>query len=214
MGYQRRGSIIERLIDRVLPKAPDFYAMLAEQSRHVELTVKLLVEYMETGSVEVGTRIVEDEHKADDVKQVNIRILNESFSTPIDREDIYRAIVNLDEVVNYCKDAVNEMEALGVTPDSFTLEMATLLLTSASALRSGFTKLGSSTAEAAQDAELARKTDRKVDKIYRVALAKLFTGDNYIQMFKKREIYRHLTNAAERLAKCASTLHDIVVKTT
>jgi uncharacterized protein len=214
MGDQRGGSIIERLIDRVLPKGPDFYSMLAEQSRHVELTVKLLVEYMETGGADIGARIVEDEHKADDVKLVNIRILNESFSTPIDREDIYRAIVNLDEVVNYCKDAVNEMEALGVTPDSFTLEMATLLLTSASAIRSGFTKLGGFTAAAAQDAELARKTDRKVDKIYRVALAKLFTGDDYIQMFKKREIYRHLSNAAERLAKCASTLHDIVVKTT
>ena len=40
----------------------------------------------------------------------------------------------------------------------------------------------------------------------------LFQGDNYIQMFKKREIYRHLTNAAERMSHCASTLHDIVVK--
>ena len=31
-------------------------------------------------------------------------------------------------------------------------------------------------------------------------------------MFKRREIYRHLTNAAERMAHCANTLHDIVVK--
>jgi hypothetical protein len=31
-------------------------------------------------------------------------------------------------------------------------------------------------------------------------------------MFKRREIYRHLTNGAERMAACANTLHDIVVK--
>jgi hypothetical protein len=31
-------------------------------------------------------------------------------------------------------------------------------------------------------------------------------------MFKRREIYRHLDNAAERVAHCANTLHDIVVK--
>jgi len=41
----------------------------------------------------------------------NIHILNEAFSTPIDREDIYRAITTLDEVVNGCKDAVSEMHA-------------------------------------------------------------------------------------------------------
>jgi uncharacterized protein Yka (UPF0111/DUF47 family) len=32
-------------------------------------------------------------------------------------------------------------------------------------------------------------------------------------MFKRREIYRHLSNAADRMAHCANTLHDIVVKT-
>ena len=35
---------------------------------------------------------------------------------------------------------------------------------------------------------------------------------DYINMFKRREIYRHLTNAAEHMAQCANTLHDIVVK--
>lgn len=59
----------------------------------------------------------------------------------------------------------------------------------------------------------ARKAERRVEKLYRAALAELFQGDQYIQMFKKREIYRHLTNAAECMAHCASTLHDIVVKT-
>jgi len=40
----------------------------------------------------------------------------------------------------------------------------------------------------------------------------LFQGDDYIHMFKRREIYHHLSNAADRMANCANTLHDIVVK--
>lgn len=213
MANTRNGkSLIARVFDRVLPTAPDFFSLLAEQSRHVEQTVELLVEFMETGSAEVGARIRQDEHQADDVKNANIHTLNEAFSTPIDREDIYRAIVNLDEVVNFCKDTVNEMDALGVAPDAFTLEMARLLHTGATALRNGYGKLGRMTADAAADAEQARKAERKVDKLYRKALAELFTGTDYIQMFKKREIYRHLTNAAERMAHCAGTLHDIIVK--
>lgn len=205
-------SWLARVFERVLPSAPDFFTMLATQSKAVEHTVELLVQFMETGSPQISAQIHDDEHSADDVKVANIHVLNEAFSTPCDREDIYRAIVNLDDIVNYCKDTVNEMDALGVKPDKFTLEMAQLLLIGATALRNGFGKLGKMTAEAAQDAEGARKADRRVDKLYRVALAELFQGENYIEMFKKREIYRHLTNAAERMAHCASTLHDIVVK--
>lgn len=205
-------ALIARVFDRVLPKAPDFFGMLSKQSRKVAETVELLVKFMQTSSAEVDAQIHADEHAADDIKVANIHILNEAFSTPIDREDIYRAITNLDEVVNYCKDTVKEMAALNVQPDRFTLEMAELLLVGARALRDGFAKLGKHTAAAADDAEVARKAERAIDHLYRDALADLFQGDNYIQMFKKREIYRHLTNAAERMSHCASTLHDIVVK--
>lgn len=206
-------SLIASVFERVLPKSPDFFHMLARQSRKVAGTVELLVVFMQTSNPEVEAQIHADEHTADDIKVANIHILNEAFSTPIDREDIYRAITNLDEVVNYCKDTVNEMAALGVKPDRFTLEMAQLLLVGANALRDGFAKLGrKNMAAASDDAEVARKAERAIDHLYRDALADLFQGDNYIQMFKKREIYRHLTNAASRMAHCASTLHDIVVK--
>ena len=55
-------------------------------------------------------------------------------------------------------------------------------------------------------------TERQVEKIYRLALAELFQGTDYINMFKRREIYRHLSNAADRIAHCADTLQDMVVK--
>ena len=213
MSQTQGSSLVARIFERVLPVSPDFFSLLATQSQAVERTVELLVQFMETGDPQIGAQIYADEHRADDVKVANIHILNEAFSTPIDREDIYRAIVNLDDIVNYCKDTVGEMDALGLQPDRYTLEMAQLLLTGATALRNGFSKLGHQTGDAALDAEGARKAERRIDKLYRVALAELFKGDNYIQMFKKREIYRHLTNAAERMAHCAFTLHDIVVKT-
>ncbi len=213
MAHNDGNSLLARLFNRVLPTAPDFFGMLAAQSRAVERTVELLVRFMETGRVDISAEIHNDEHAADKVKVANIHTLNEAFTTPIDREDIYRAIVNLDDIVNYCKDTVNEMDALTVQPDPYTLEMAQQLLIGATALRSGFGLLGHATADAAQHAEGARKATRHVEKLYRTALANLFQGDDYIQMFKKREIYRHLTNAAERMAHCASTLHDIVVKT-
>jgi hypothetical protein len=34
-----------------------------------------------------------------------------------------------------------------------------------------------------------------------------------MDVFKKREVYRHMSNAADKLAGAGSCLHDIVVKT-
>ncbi|CAG0979957.1 hypothetical protein RHDC4_01815 [Rhodocyclaceae bacterium] len=212
MNNDQSDSLLVRIFDRVFPKTPDFFTLLHEQSLQVVHTVGLLVQFMETGEDDFGEQIKQDEHAADKVKVRNIHTLNEAFSTPIDREDIYRAITTLDEIVNGCKDAVSEMHALALTPDGFTLEMASLLHAGVRSLEAGFGKLGKTPAAAAADADAARKAERKVEKLYRKALAELFQGTDFIHMFKRREIYRHLTNSAERMAACANTLHDIVVK--
>ena len=205
-------SIFRRLYDRVFPRMPDFFTLLSEQCLQVAHTTGLLVEFMETAAPEIGQQIRQNEHEADRIKVRNLHTLNEAFSTPMDREDIYRAIVDLDDVVNYCKTTVSEMDVLGVPPDKHTLEMAMHLKMGMDALVIGYGKLGRLPYSAAEDADTARKAERKVEKAYRRALADLFQGEDYINMFKRREIYRHLSNAADRMANCANTLHDIVVK--
>lgn len=205
-------SIVQRLFERIFPKMPDFFTLLAEQCQHVAHTSGLLVDFMENGDPATGQQIRQDEHEADRIKVRNLHTLNEAFSTPIDREDLYRAIIDLDEVVNYCKTTVSEMDVLGLAPDKHCLEMAMHIKLGSDALAQGYAKLARHPAEAATDADAARKAERKVEKIYRRAIAELFQGDDYIHMFKRREIYRHLSNAADRMANCANTLHDIVVK--
>ena len=205
-------SIFRRLFERVFPKMPDFFTMLTEQCQHVAHTTGLLVEYMETGESRTGDQIRQDEHEADRIKVRNLHTLNEAFSTPIDREDLYRAIIDLDEVVNYCKTTVSEMQVLQLAPDKHCLEMAMHIKLGTDALVAGFIRLAKTPVEAAVEADTARKAERRVEKCYRRAIAELFQGADYIHMFKRREIYRHLSNAADRMANCANTLHDIVVK--
>jgi len=212
MSNERPPSFFAQLRERFFPKAPDFFARLTEQCEHVAHTAGLLVEFMESGEAATGHQIRQNEHAADDIKVRNLHTLNEAFSTPIDREDLYRAIINLDEVVNYCKTTVSEMEVLGLQPDKHCLEMAMHIKLGTDALAQGYSRLAKQPADAAADADSARKAERKVEKAYRRAIAELFQGDDYIHMFKRREIYRHLSNAADRMANCANTLHDIVVK--
>ncbi|OIR19756.1 hypothetical protein GALL_06400 [mine drainage metagenome] len=205
-------TLLARILDRVFPKVPDFFQMLTEQNLKVVHTVDLLVEYMEHDGPAVADALKLDVHEADLIKARNLHELNDAFSTPIDREDIYRAITALDDVVMYCKTTVHEMDVLGVAPDAFMRDISQNIKDGVNALAKGFALLGNKPAEAAQYADAARKAERHAEKQYRIALSTLFEGSDYVNMFKRREIYRHLTNAAHHMAQCANTLHDIVVK--
>jgi len=207
-------TLLARILDRVFPKVPDFFHMLTEQTIKVAFTVNLLVEYMDSSDPTIEEALKENVHEADLIKVRNLHELNDAFSTPIDREDIYRAIMALDDIVMYCKTTVHEMDVLGVKPDPFMRDISLRIKEGVDALANGFAKLGTTPATAALDAGSARKAERHAEKLYRTALPILFEGDDYINMFKRREIYRHLTNAAEHMAQCANTLHDIVVKIT
>ncbi len=210
---EARLSLLRRLVAIAFPKTPDFFAMLVEEAEQVAHGTGLLVEFMQNADPAVGHKIKQKEHEADRTKVRNLHTLNEAFSTPIDREDLYRAIINLDEILNYCKTTVYEMDDLELQPDKHCLEIAMHIKLGTDALARGFAKLAKEPAEAAAYADAARKAERKVERSYRAALKELFQGEDYIHMFKRREIYRHLSNAADRIATCANTLHDIVVKT-
>ncbi len=209
---QANTPIFRRLYERVFPTVADFFGMLTQQSTNAAETTRLLVEFMETGDVSVSQRVRDDEHEADRIKAANLSVLSDAFSTPVDREDLFRAITTLDDIVNYCKSTVVEMDMLGLQPDKHSLEMALHIREGAEALAKGFGRLATDPAAAGVDANSARKAERTVEKSYRRAIVALFEGDDYLNMFKRRETYRHLSNAADRVADAARALNNIVVK--
>jgi uncharacterized protein Yka (UPF0111/DUF47 family) len=224
-------SVITRLVDRVLPRMPDFYGLINVQCDQVCRSMDVFVHFMETGDRKLGVQVRLMEKQGDELKTKNMGILNHAFATPMDREDIYRAIVTIDEILNYAKTTVREVDALGIKPDPRMAEMARLIRDGSAALREGYAKLSSRPMEAEADADIARKAERTTEKLYRKALVELFDAETHIkalsqktenaeaeammyviEVFKRREIYRHLSNAADRLAHAASVLHDIVVQ--
>ncbi len=69
---------------------------------------------------------------------------------------------------------------------------------------------------AGEHAQRAKALENKVEDIYREALADLFSGAediaHVVKMLKLREVYRHLSNAADRGDEAANVIADIVVK--
>ncbi|MBK6441968.1 MAG: DUF47 family protein [Candidatus Phosphoribacter baldrii] len=223
---------LSKVVGRIFPKVPDFVGMIAEQSALAVDATSALVSFMESGSEEAALRVRELEHRGDSIKDRNVDELNQAFSTPMDREDLYRAMISIDEILNYCKTTVREMEVLGVAPDAHTLEMAHHLKDGAEALNQGYQTFSTAPAGAEGFAQAAKKAERNTEKTYRRALAELFDVEQHVaemesmeghsgpealrkvmDVFKKREVYRHMSNAADKLAGAGGCLHDIVVKT-
>lgn len=205
-------TMVARLIERVFPKTPDFYQLLYLQCKQVELTVDNLALFMNTGEERAGKMLKKDEHEADRIRVQNLNQLNLAFSTPIDREDIYRAIAALDNIVTYSKSTYHEMKVLGVKADDSSRGMVIDLQAGVKALVEGFRLLPINQEEAVTFSAKARHAERLIEKKYRKALGLLFQGDDYLNMFKHRELYRHLSNAADRVHATANVLQDIIVK--
>jgi len=229
MGSRR--SLLTRLSERVFPRMPDFFALINDQCDLCVEAMGVFVEFMESPVQEKADRVRALEHQGDKLKARNSAILDRAFATPMDREDIYRAIVGIDQVINYAKTTVRELEILELRPDPHMVEIAVLLQGGTEALRNGY-RLLSTDPHASEDASQAvRKAERRTEKVYRTAIADLFRIDELarsleanehgaggralttiIDILKRREIYRHMSNWADRLAHAGDELHDIVVK--
>jgi hypothetical protein len=66
------------------------------------------------------------------------------------------------------------------------------------------------------DPQRAKALENRVEDVYREAVAYLFSGaediHHVVQMLKLREVYRHLSNAADSGDEAANVIADIVVK--
>jgi uncharacterized protein Yka (UPF0111/DUF47 family) len=211
MGNEKVG-FWRSLVRNFVPEVPDFATLLGRQSAHVRKTIDDLVEYVRRPEASLRDRLHRDEEEAERLRDENMGRLNSAFSTPFDREDIYRAIEELDWIVVHTRRTAREMEILGVSPDNFIREICLEIQTGVTALQTGFAQLGSDTKAAYRQAEAARGIDRRARNLYEEALGELFKGDNVVEMLKRREIYHHLADGAKRVRKTAEVLQDIVVK--
>lgn len=202
-----------------LKKKPDnFLQMLVQQA---ELTLKgteLLKQYMDSPSHEVSEQLTVCEKEADEVRRILIDELNRTFITPIDREDIHALSRTIDDMLDYAYSTVNEMEILKVKPTAYMHRIASLLRDAAAEIYLAAQRLELHPNVANDHAQRAKALENRVEGVYREALAELFSGPedikHIVKMLKTREVYRHLSNSADRGDEAANVIADIVVKMT
>jgi len=197
---------------RIMPPEHDFYALLIEQAEKILEAMQRLVEWLYTGQEEKAQRVRDLEREGDEVRSRLAGQLGQAFVTPIDREDIHHLSRRLDEVANYTRDIVGEVEMFGLQPDRYMREMAELLLEGAQELHQGFLKFAHEPAAAAVHAQNAKRLENRVEQCYRQGLKELFRGEDLKEILMRREVYRHISNTADRIDEVADALWFSVVK--
>ncbi len=196
-----------------------FYRLLSDQAAKTLEGLQALEEYVKNSDEEAGRRVGRAEKEADEIRRILIDELNRTFITPIDREDIFSLSRAIDDVLDYGYSTVDEMMTLGVETDEYLCQMTVVLREAAEKLYLSVQRLRDHPNVAMSHATRAKMLENQAEKIYREAVAALFKGaedasdiSHVIDILKKREIYRHLSNAADRGDEAANIISDIVVK--
>jgi len=197
-------------------KSNRFLKLLVKQAEHTVEGMQTLLEYVKEPSEEVAQRVTQIEKEADEVRRILIDELNRTFVTPIDREDIFALSLTIDDVLDYAESTVEEMYLLNVKPNVYIERMVSLLTDAAREIYMGVTRLEDHPNVATDHSVRAKALENRMETVYREAIANLFQMprdiDHVVEMLKLREIYRHLSNAADRGDAAANVIGDIVVK--
>ena len=195
-----------------------FHKLIQEQALIAYEGVKLLVKYLETQAPEIAEELSLKEKEADEYRRILIDELNRRFVTPFDREDIFALSRSIDDVIDYADSTVSEMVVLKVQPTPYMLRIATLLKEAAYEIYQAVLRLQNNPNVAIDHAQRAKALENRVEGVYREAIADLFSGPedihHVVEMLTLREVYRHLSNAADRGDEAGNIIADIVVKKT
>ena len=149
-------------------------------------------------------------------RRVLIDELHETFVTPIDREDIYNLSQSFERMVTYALTTLEEMHLLQVAADEPIRRMVALVREQADDLEAAMRGCAKNPRVADDHADHVHEKEREVERIYRAAIRDLFARATDPQglpaILYRREVYRHISNMADRAVSAANMLGMVVMK--
>lgn len=203
---------------RLLPNDERFYDLFeASAKKVVEGATELEALIKDFREVTVRAKEIKDtEHEGDVITHNTIEMLNRTFITPLDREDIHKLISSLDDVLDYIEACAARLSLfkVGQTTDESRLLVGILVKATQEVERAvlHLRRLKGPEAIMKHCTEINR-LENEGDYVGRTAVAKLFEGTNDpLEVIKWNEIYDTLENAIDRCEDVANVLEGIVLK--
>jgi predicted phosphate transport protein (TIGR00153 family) len=191
---------------RLLERASDNAVVIARQ------LVRLLDEFPSDGSG-VLREIKELEHEGDRLTRELVDLLNRTFVTPFDRDDLYRLAGALDDVCDHVDEAAGNIAGFGVEEvRPKAKEQAQVILRSAEKLHEAVERL-EGFKDASSQLHALRDLEDEGDRLNRDAVSELFSSSHDpMDVIRWKDIHEQLEEAVDACENAADVLEAILVK--
>jgi len=206
------------MLKKLLPKERLFFELFEQQaatiSRGLKLSETLIHDYSRLHELNVELKAVEDE--SDGIAHNIYNLLNNTFVTPFDREDIRMLVHRMDDVLDLIEKSCARMEIYDIAAPPVNVDHMLVIIQKA------FDKIARAVAMLHQQKnyeEIMRlcvevnSLENEGDALLRTSLARLFkeTSDPFY-LIKAKEIYESLEEATDRCEDLANILETILIK--
>jgi len=201
---------------RLIPRETKFFRMFRDVSQNLTEGASLLHDILKNPQdlpVRIN-RLQEIEHRGDDMTHDIIRMLNQTFITPFDREDIHALTSSLDDVLDYVNSAATRMKLYRITtPPPAAADLAELIVKQSEELSKAVSLLEEEHQKVLDHCVVVNQLENEADRVSRQAIAELFEYEkDPIQLIKIKELYEVLETATDKAEDAANVLGAVVLK--
>jgi len=200
---------------RLVPQRTEFFELYRKAGANAVAIARALVELLDRfpDTSELSWDIKELEHEGDRLTYDIVDLLNRTFVTPFDREDMYRLASALDDICDHIDEAAGNILTYGIEEvrpkakeQGNVVLRATEKIEEAVALLEGFKD------PRGQLAAL-RDLEDEGDRLNREAVSELFhSNGDAISVIRWKDIHEHLEEAVDACENAADVLEAIFVK--
>ena len=204
-----------RLSGVFVPREREFFDLFEEAATNIvraaDLLDQMLRSYPERADLARDILIAEQE--GDRITHDIIQRLNQTFVTPIDREDIYQLASALDDIVDYTEEVADYLGLYKIeAPMEQAQRLAHILLQSCRQVSEAMPRLRTFKDISHYTVEINR-LENDGDRTVREAVASLFDGGiDPMVVIRWKDVFERLEEAIDSTERVANILEGIVIK--
>jgi uncharacterized protein len=204
-----------RLSRVMAPRDREFFDLFEEAGGNILRASTLLEEMLREfpERADLAREILICEQEGDRITHDIIQRLNQTFVTPIDREDIYALASALDDIVDYTEEVADYVGLYKIeAPFEQSQQLATVLLQASRQISEAMPRLRGFRDISHYTVEINR-LENDGDRITREAIAALFdNGIDPMVVIRWKDLYERLENAIDATERVANIIEGIVIK--
>jgi len=200
----------------LIPREEAFFELFKKAAHNMIEGSRLLAEMMKDlrSPVEQARRIKEVEHVGDSITHDIALRLNQTFITPIDREDIHDLASALDDILDVAEAIADRFVLYKVTkPTDMAVKLGDILYQASVAVGCGVDRLGLPHPDVKECSVQVNSLENEADRVSRDAISALFEKEtDPMVVIKWKEIYEAFEAGTDRCEDVANILERISLK--